>query len=96
MSKYRVTSGAYFPVFGLNTKTYGVNLSIQSKYRKYGPVIALYLDIFYTLGNNPLWIKIIKRSKKTEKIRQLLLTNCLSVFDHFVELAVEVIAILIE
>ena len=27
-------SGSYFPVFGLNTEIYGVNLRIQSKYRK--------------------------------------------------------------
>ena len=27
-------SGPYFPVFGLNTKIYGVNLRIQSEYRK--------------------------------------------------------------
>ena len=26
--------GPYFPVFGLNTEIYGVNLRIQSKYRK--------------------------------------------------------------
>ena len=32
--KYRVFSGPYFPVFGLNTEIYGVNLRIQSKYRK--------------------------------------------------------------
>ena len=34
MSKYEVTSGPYFPAFGLNTDIYSVNLSIQSKYRK--------------------------------------------------------------
>ena len=34
VSKYGVISGPYFPVFGLNTKIYGVNLRIQSKYRK--------------------------------------------------------------
>ena len=27
-------SGPYFPVFGLNTEIYGVNLPIQSEYRK--------------------------------------------------------------
>ena len=32
--KYRVFSGPYFPVFGLNTEIYGLNLRIQSKYRK--------------------------------------------------------------
>ena len=34
MSKYGDFSGPYFPVFGLNTKIYGVNLLIQSEYRK--------------------------------------------------------------
>ena len=34
MSKYGVFSGPYFPVFGLNTKIYGVNLRIQSECRK--------------------------------------------------------------
>ena len=33
-SKYGVFSGPYFPVFGLNTEIYGLNLRIQSKYRK--------------------------------------------------------------
>ena len=30
----RVFSGPYFPVLGLNTEMYGVNLRIQSEYRK--------------------------------------------------------------
>ena len=34
MSKCGVISGPYFSVFGLNTKTYGVNLRIQSKFKK--------------------------------------------------------------
>ena len=34
MSKYGVFSGPYFPVFGLNTEIYSVNLRIQSAYRK--------------------------------------------------------------
>ena len=33
-SKYGVFSGAYFPVFGLNTKVFSVHLRIQSEYRK--------------------------------------------------------------
>ena len=32
--KYRVFSGQYFPVFGLNSEIYGVNLRIQSECRK--------------------------------------------------------------
>ena len=34
MSKYRVFSGPYFPVFGLNTEIYRVNLCLHSKYGK--------------------------------------------------------------
>ena len=34
MSKCGVISGPYFPVFGLNTEIYSVNLPIQSEYRK--------------------------------------------------------------
>ena len=34
MSKYRVFSGPYFPVFGLNTERYSVFLRIQSECRK--------------------------------------------------------------
>ena len=33
-SKYRVFTGPYFPVFGLNAEIYGVNLRIQSEYGK--------------------------------------------------------------
>ena len=34
MSKHGVFSGLYFPVFGMNTEICGVNLRIQSEYRK--------------------------------------------------------------
>ena len=34
VSKYRVFSGPYFPVLGLNTEIYSVNLHIQSEYWK--------------------------------------------------------------
>ena len=34
MSKYGYFSGPYFPVFGLNTEIYEVNLHIQSEYRE--------------------------------------------------------------
>ena len=34
VSKYAVFSGPYFPLPGLNTKIYEVNLRIQSEYRK--------------------------------------------------------------
>ena len=44
VSKYGVFSCPFFPVFGLNTETYRVNLRIQPKYRKYGPEKTTYLD----------------------------------------------------
>ena len=34
LSKYGVTSGLYFPVFGLNMERYSMSLRIQSEYRK--------------------------------------------------------------
>ena len=34
VSTYGVFSGPYFPIFGLNTEIYSVNLRIQSAYRK--------------------------------------------------------------
>ena len=34
VSKYGVSSGPYFSVFGLNTDIYSINVRIQSKYRK--------------------------------------------------------------
>ena len=34
MSKYEFVYGPYFPVFGLNTEIYFVNVSIQSEYEK--------------------------------------------------------------
>ena len=36
MSKRGVFSGLYFPVFGLNTEIYAVNLRIQSKNSVFG------------------------------------------------------------
>ena len=47
MFKYGAFSGPYFPVFGLNTEIYGVNLRIQSDTGKYGPEKTLYLDNFH-------------------------------------------------
>ena len=34
VSKYGVIPGPYFPVFGVNTGIYSVNLRIQSEYKK--------------------------------------------------------------
>ena len=49
MSKYGVTSGPYFSVFGQNTEVYFVNLRIQCEHRKNGPEITPYLDTFYAV-----------------------------------------------
>ena len=48
--KYGVYSGPYFPVFGLNTDMYSVNLRFQSEYRKYLPEKTPYLDTFHAVG----------------------------------------------
>ena len=42
---------------------------------------------FYTI--NPLSLNVTKMVKHTRTIHRLLPTNCLSVFDHFVDLALK-------
>ena len=49
MSKYGVISGLYFPVFGLDMEIYGVNLHIQSEYRKIRSINNLYLATFHAV-----------------------------------------------
>ena len=64
-SKFGVFSGPYFPVFGLNTEIYGVNLSIQSKYGKIRTRKIPYLDTFRAMWScdvfrehrNGTWLK---------------------------------------
>ena len=46
VSKYRGFTDLYFPIFGLDTEIYRVNLRIQSEYKKYGPEKSPYLDTF--------------------------------------------------
>ena len=48
LSKYGIFSGPYFPVFGLSTEIYSVNLRFQSEY---GPEKIPYLDVFYAVGS---------------------------------------------
>ena len=50
---YGVISGPYFPVFGLNTVIYGVNLRIQPNTGKYGTEVTPYLDTFYVVILSP-------------------------------------------
>ena len=47
MSKYRVISGRYFPVFGLNTEIYFENSVFSPNTGKYGPEITPHLDTFH-------------------------------------------------
>ena len=49
VSKYGVFSGPYFPVFGLNTGIYAVNLRIQSEYRKMRTRKTPYLETFHAV-----------------------------------------------
>ena len=51
MSKCRVISGPYFPVFGLNTEINVVNLSIHSENRKFRTEITPHLDSFHAVIN---------------------------------------------
>ena len=54
MFKYGVIPGPYFPVFGLNTEIYGVNIRIQSEYTgKCGPEVTLYLGTFHVVALVP-------------------------------------------
>ena len=57
VSKYRVFSGPYFSVLGLNTEIYGVNLYSQSEYRKMRTRKTLYLDTFHARCLISLWLK---------------------------------------
>ena len=51
VSKYRVFSGPYFQVIGLDTEIYFVNLRIQSKYRKiWTKKNPTFLDTFYAVN----------------------------------------------
>ena len=50
MSKCGVFSGPYFPVFGLNTEIYGVNLRIQFEYRKIRTKKPPYLITFLAVN----------------------------------------------
>ena len=46
----RSFSGPCFPVFGLNTKIYGVNLRIQSEWRKKRTRKTPYFDTLYPVS----------------------------------------------
>ena len=65
MAKYRVISGPHSPAFGLNTEIYGVNLRIQSEYRKIGPEITPHLDTFHAVRVSAVLILFDDNEKKT-------------------------------
>ena len=52
VSKNRIFSGPYFPVFRLNMDIYSVNLCIQFKYRKIPTQKTPYLDTFHAVKVN--------------------------------------------
>ena len=69
MTKYGVFSGPYFPVFGINTEIYEVNLCIQSKYGKIRtrrkPVFEHFLrSMFIFFRCNGYSFAICKNEKK--------------------------------
>ena len=47
--KYRFLPGPYFPVFGVNTEIYGVNLRIQTEYGKVRTRNPPYLNTFHAV-----------------------------------------------
>ena len=54
MPKYGVYSGPYFPVHGLNTEIYGVNLYSVQNTGKDGPEITAHLDTFHAVSRKPM------------------------------------------
>ena len=60
VSKYGVFSGPYFPIFGLNTETYGVNLHIPSKYGKIRTRKNSVLDTSHAVLMNKKYKKIYR------------------------------------
>ena len=72
VSKYRVIPGPYFPLFGLNTEIYEVNLRIQSRYRKIQTIetilrieaiLRIHHQLYYFLRFNTKEIYVINMKK---------------------------------
>ena len=122
-------SGPYFPVFGLNTEIYSLNLRIQSEYRKirtrknsvfghfsrseiFQKILSIkdyqmcYSMPYHTFSLkqvhiciifnalpqvtiNPFSANFTKQSYTLKQFVGNLSTNCLSVFDHLVGLALK-------
>ena len=60
VSKYGVFSGPYFPIVGLNTETYGVNLRVPSKYGKIRTRKNSVLDTSHAVLMNKKYKKIYR------------------------------------
>ena len=66
VSKYGVISGPYFPVFGLNTEIYGVNLCIVTPYLHTFHAVFLYfncwpLKLKWTILSWPFYVVLIEQ-----------------------------------
>ena len=78
--KYGDFFGPYFPVLGLNTEIYGVNLRIQYDYRKIRKkkirflTLFPYLDPFHVVVNKKWYRKWIKKGAKSSYILQILMS----------------------
>ena len=56
VSKYRDSSGPYFPIFWLNSKIYGVISVFSANTEKYGPEKTPYLDTFHAVDDAGLQV----------------------------------------
>ena len=68
VSKYGVISGPYFPVFGLNTETYFVNLRFSPNTLKYEPEITLYFDTFHAV---PVGVEVFHKLRWSRTIKKV-------------------------
>ena len=73
VSKYGDFSGPYFPVFGLSTEIYGVNLRIQSDSRKIGTKKKSLFGPFSRSGEQKKAQKVNKEGTKVSYILQILM-----------------------
>ena len=65
----RSFSGPCFPVFGLNIKIYGVNLRIQSEWRKKRTRKTPYFDTFYPVSLLAICVNHFTKHGRWDKFR---------------------------
>ena len=65
LSKYGGFSGPCFPVFGLNTEIYSINLRIQSEYREIRTGKTPYLYTFRDAGNEGFSANLLSKSRNS-------------------------------